>query len=103
MEKSAMTSEEYDNFLAESFWPAFWKWWRKKIFGSTLLTVRKSFGYWRQSFEQWREEETDSIGWFFRSFFKGFNLHFCAAMALGMFFAEVSFFLTLADLALRPE
>ncbi len=88
MENDEMTPEEYENFLAKSFWPAFWGCWRRNKFHMTWLTIKNSF-------VQWRDKETDSVSWFLRSFFKGFNLYFCVVMTFCICIAEFSFFITL--------
>ena len=88
MENGEMTLEEYKIFLAKSFWPAFWECWHRNKFGMTWLTIKDSF-------VQWRDNEADSVWWFLRSFFKGFNFYFLIVLAFCICIAEISFLFTL--------
>lgn len=89
MDITAMNAKEYDFFLANSFWPAFWKRWHSSKFHFTWLTIK-------QSFIQWRDHETDSLFWFIKSFCKGLHLYFGVAMLFCIVIAESSYLIELS-------
>ena len=88
MQDDEIDAKEYELFLARSFWPAFWRCWRRRKFYFTWLTIK-------QSYIQWRDDETDSLLWFVKSFCKGFNVYFCVGMLFCIGIAEFSYLMAL--------
>lgn len=88
MQDDEIDAKEYELFLARSFWPAFWRRWRRRKFYLTWLTIK-------QSYIQWRDDETDSLLWFVKSFCKGFNVYFCVGMLFCIGIAEFSYLMAL--------
>lgn len=96
MDFTAMNAQEYDVFLAKSFWPAFWRRWHGSKFHFTWLTIK-------QSYIQWRDHETDSLFWFIKSFCKGLHLYFGMVMLFCIVIAEFSYLIELSHQHLNHE
>ena len=95
MDINTMNAEEFDLFLANSFWPAFRQRWDSSRYHLTWLTIK-------QSYIQWRDKETDSLLWFVKSFCKGLHLYFGVAMLFCIVIAESSYLIELSHQHLNP-
>ena len=95
MDINSMNAEEYDLFLANSFWPAFCQRWHSSRLHLAWLTIK-------QSYIHWRDRETDSLLWFVKSFCKGLHIYFGMAMLFCIVIAESSYLIDLSHQQLNP-